>query len=80
MKRPKSYTIMPGLRAPAFFSALLGVFQLRPVAIYFDLFFQWEQGRWKLFGIDVQPAPMGSTLPPGGQSAPPEAQSPVPQR
>lgn len=35
-----------------------GVFQLRPVSIGFDLYFQWEQGRWKLFGIDLQPLEM----------------------
>lgn len=44
-----------------------GVFSLRPVSIYFDLYFQWEQGRWKLFGIDLAPVPMGDTIGPDGQ-------------
>jgi hypothetical protein len=35
-----------------------GVFQLRPISIGFDMYFQWEQGRWKLFGIDLQPQQM----------------------
>jgi hypothetical protein len=35
-----------------------GIFQLRPTAIGFDMYFMWEQGRWKLFGIDIQPAQM----------------------
>ena len=35
-----------------------GVFQLRPISIGFDVYYQWEQGRWKLFGIDLQPQQM----------------------
>lgn len=35
-----------------------GVFQMRPISIGFDMYFQWEQGRWKLFGIDLQPQAM----------------------
>jgi hypothetical protein len=45
-----------------------GLFQLRPTAIQFDLFYQWEQGRWKLFGIDIQPLAMIEAMP-GGQPA-----------
>ncbi|MEO0591195.1 MAG: hypothetical protein AAFZ11_11625 [Pseudomonadota bacterium] len=44
-----------------------GLFQLRPVSIQFDMAFQWEQGRWKLAGIDIQPAQMVATPPPGRQ-------------
>ena len=40
-----------------------GVFQLRPIAIQFDMAFQWEQGRWKLAGIDIQPAEMVASQP-----------------
>ncbi len=32
-----------------------GVFQTRPDGVYFDLHFQWEQGRWKIVGLDIQP-------------------------
>ena len=40
-----------------------GIFQLRPTSIYFDIYYQWEQGRWKLFGIDIQPVSMVETMP-----------------
>lgn len=43
-----------------------GYFPLRPTAIFFDLYFQWEQGRWKLFGISIQPG----TMAPVAQQAP----------
>ena len=35
-----------------------GLFQLRPRAIGFDLYYQWEQGRWKIYGIDIIPLKM----------------------
>lgn len=44
-----------------------GLFQLRPISISFDMFFQWEQGRWKLAGIDIQPAEMVAAQPPARQ-------------
>ncbi|MEL6238224.1 MAG: hypothetical protein AAFQ90_06485 [Pseudomonadota bacterium] len=44
-----------------------GLFQLRPISITFDMFFQWEQGRWKLAGIDIQPAEMVAAQPPARQ-------------
>ena len=40
-----------------------GIFQLRPTSIYFDIFYRWEQGRWKLFGIDIQPLDMVDSMP-----------------
>ena len=40
-----------------------GVFQLRPTSIYFNMFYQWEQGRWKLYGIDVRPMSMVEAMP-----------------
>lgn len=40
-----------------------GFFQLRPIALSFDMYFQWEQGRWKLFGIDIQPLQMMEQAP-----------------
>jgi len=51
-----------------------GVFQLRPTAIQFDLYYQWEQGRWKLFGIDLQPVSMSQAM------AGPTPQQPAPAR
>ncbi len=53
------------LQADAF--EVKGVFQLRPMSIYFDLIYQWEQGRWKLFGIELRPLPMGDAIGPDGQ-------------
>ncbi len=40
-----------------------GLFQLRPISIGFDVYYQWEQGRWKLFGIDLQPQQMVEAQP-----------------
>jgi hypothetical protein len=36
---------------------------MRPISIGFDLYYQWEQGRWKLVGIDLQPLQMTSQAP-----------------
>ncbi len=52
-----------------------GVFALRPTQIYFDMYFQWEQGRWKLFGISLEPRALPTQLP-----GPPPAPQPVPRR
>jgi hypothetical protein len=56
-----------------------GVFQLRPQAIQFDLYFQWEQGRWKLFGINIQPVNLSQGTPPP-MTPPPAQQAPAPRR
>ena len=53
-----------------------GYFPLRPTAIFFDLYFQWEQGRWKLFGISIQPG----TMAPIAQPATPAPQPQQPGR
>jgi len=53
-----------------------GAFQLRPVAIYFDLYFQWEQGQWKLFVIDLRPLAMADAIGANGQ---PTRSQPQPQ-
>ena len=53
-----------------------GYFPLRPTPIFFDFYFQWEQGRWKLYGISVQP---GSITPPA-PPPPPQAQPTTPPR
>lgn len=59
---PPTYT-EPPRQVQADIFEVKGVFQLRPVSIYFDLFYQWEQGSWKLFGIDLRPVPMASSMP-----------------
>ena len=59
---PPTYLEAPRVVQPGIIEAK-GVFQLRPTAIQFDMFFQWEQGRWKLFGIDIQPLEMLEAMP-----------------
>jgi len=54
---PPTYTQAPQLVREDVFR-VQGVFQMRPISIGFDLYYQWEQGRWKLFGIDLQPLEM----------------------
>lgn len=67
-----TYTAAPTLLRPDLFQ-VKGYFPLRPTPIFFDLFFQWEQGRWKLFGITIQP---GAIVDPGRSSARSAAQAP----
>lgn len=58
-----------------------GLFQLRPTSIQFDLYYQWEQGRWKLFGIDIQPVSMVQAMPGAPvMQAPPQPQQQAPRR
>lgn len=59
---PPTYSTAPTMVREDVFR-VQGAFQLRPISIAFDLYFQWEQGRWKLFGIDLQPLEMTSTAP-----------------
>lgn len=56
-----------------------GYFGLRPTAIGFDLYYQWLQGRWRLFGVSIVPATIASVAP--GLAAPAVSTTPaVPQR
>ena len=59
---PPTYTQAPQMVREDVFR-VQGVFQLRPISIGFDLYYQWEQGRWKLFGIDLQPLQMTENAP-----------------
>ncbi|MCV0384338.1 MAG: hypothetical protein K5799_12970 [Erythrobacter sp.] len=59
---PPTYSVAPQMVREDVFR-VQGIFQLRPVSIGFDLYYQWEQGRWKLFGIDLQPLEMVSSAP-----------------
>lgn len=36
------------------------LFQIRPSAIQIEVYYAWEQGRWKLHGVDVQPLQMAT--------------------
>ena len=59
-----------------------GYFGLRPTAIGFDLYYQWLQGRWRLFGVSIVPATIASIAPgpaaptPVGPASPPRPSSP----
>ena len=59
---PPTYTEAPRQVSPEIIE-VKGIFQLRPTSIYFDLFYQWEQGRWKLYGVDLQPVSMVEAMP-----------------
>jgi hypothetical protein len=54
-----------------------GYFALRPTPIFFDFYFQWEQGRWKLFGISINP---GAMIEPGASPAQPRPAPPTRRR
>ena len=64
-----TYTAAPALLQADVFQ-VKGYFALRPTPIFFDLYFQWEQGRWKLFGISIEP---GQMVQPGQPPAQPAA-------
>lgn len=53
-----------------------GAFALRPATIVFDLYFQWEQGRWKIYGISIQPSAMNTQLPGAPQAQPAQVTPP----
>lgn len=59
---PPTYTEAPRQLQPDLFQ-VRGLFSLRPTAIYFDMYFQWEQGNWKLFGVDLQSRSMPASQP-----------------
>ncbi|MEE4201395.1 hypothetical protein [Erythrobacter sp.] len=54
---PPTYEVAPQFVREDIFR-VQGVFQIRPISIGFDLYYQWESGRWKLYGIDLQPLEM----------------------
>ena len=64
-----TYTMGPSLLQADVFR-VQGYFPLRPTPIFFDLYFQWEQGRWKLYGITVQPGSITQPVAPPQQPAP----------
>jgi hypothetical protein len=48
-----------------------GYFALRPTAISFDLSYQWVGGRWRLFGVGINPQSLATIQP--GRPRPPAA-------
>ena len=59
---PPTYYEAPQMVSDDTFRAR-GIFQLRPIAIQFEVYYQWEQGRWKLFGVELKPQEMAVTQP-----------------
>ncbi len=58
---------------------LRGVFQIRPNSIYFDVHYIWEQGRWKIYGIELQAVQMLESMPdPQAPAATQPQQQPAP--
>ncbi|MEW4448377.1 hypothetical protein [Qipengyuania sp. JC766] len=54
---PPTYTEAPQqIREDLF--RVQGMFLMRPISIGFDMYFQWEQGQWKLSGVDIAPLQM----------------------
>jgi hypothetical protein len=50
---------------------LKGYFPGQPVQINFEMLFQAVDGRWRLFGLSVQPGPaVAAQSPPAAQNAP----------
>ena len=59
---PPTYYEAPQMVSDDTFRAR-GIFQLRPIAIQFEVYYQWEQGRWKLFGVELKPQEMAVIQP-----------------
>ena len=52
-----------------------GFFGLRPTAIGFDLYYQWLQGKWRLYGVSIVPSSISAVQPgPPGQPGRPTVQ------
>ncbi len=65
-----TYSSAPRIVEPGVMQ-LRGGFGLRPTAIGFDLFYQWNAGRWKLFGVSIVPLAISTQQPaPAGQAPP----------
>jgi len=58
-----TYRAPPRLEAPGLLR-VQGMFGLRPTAINFDLYFQWLNGRWRLFGVAIAPSTIATQEPP----------------
>ena len=57
-----TYSAAPAMIAPGVLR-LQGSFGLRPTAISFDLYYQWDAGRWKLFGVSIIPMELARVQP-----------------
>ena len=57
-----TFTAPPAMAA-ADVLRLRGQFGLRPITINFDLYYQWINGRWKLFGVAINPVALARQQP-----------------
>lgn len=64
-----TFTRTPALVQPGVLR-LQGYFGLRPTAIEFDLYYQWIQGRWRLFGVAINPVALARIQPEGAKPPP----------
>ena len=69
-----TYRGAPQLAQPGLLR-IQGYFGLRPTAINFDLYYQWVQGKWRLFGVSIGPAQIATQQP-----GPPQPQPPQPRQ
>lgn len=54
-----TYTEPPSVAEPGVIR-VRGYFGLRPTALFFDFFFQWVEGRWRLHGVSISPQAIAS--------------------
>jgi hypothetical protein len=57
-----TYSAAPAIIAPGVLR-VQGTFGLRPTGISFDLYYQWDAARWKLFGVSIVPIEMPRVQP-----------------
>lgn len=73
-----TYSAAPAIVGPGVMR-IQGGFGLRPIAIDFDLYYQWSSGRWKLYGVSIAPASL-ATVQPGPQRPQPTPPQPARRR
>lgn len=57
-----TYSAAPAITADSILD-VRGFFGLRPTAVSFQLQYQWVGGRWRLFGVAINPATMAQSMP-----------------
>lgn len=59
-----TFSVPPRMLSPTVIQ-LRGFFGLRPTAIAFDLVYEWQAGRWRLYGVSIAPASLAQIQPAG---------------
>ena len=57
-----TYRAPPAIVSPGVMR-VQGYFGLRPTAVNFDFSYQWVEGRWRLVGVSIAPASLGTVQP-----------------